>query len=76
MYVNAKEDYLVPLSEELMQKIYDNMPQTYKNDDVHFPDGTISGVNSSGGRGTTRTFTDNAEDEAEKIIEEINRILN
>lgn len=74
--VDVKEDYLVPLSEELMQKIYDNIPKAYKNDDVYFPDGTISRINLSGERGTTRTFIDNAEYEAEKIIEEINHVLN
>ncbi len=71
-----QECYLTPLKDELMQIINDNMPETYRKKVIDFPEDAVWRVNSGGGRGATRTFTDDAEQAAKKIIVEVNQILN
>lgn len=68
--------YLSPLKEELMQIIDENIPDTYKKEEIDFPQGAIWRINASGRRGATRTFTDDAEQEANEIIREIDQIVN
>lgn len=69
--------YLVPLKDELLQMINDNMPEEYKEKDIYFPEGALSAVGTgSGGRGSTRTVTDDAQQEVNQIIDVIDQIVN
>lgn len=71
------EYFLTIFKDELKQSISDNMPAEYKPEsDILFPQGVLTRINPPGGRGgANRTFTDDAEQEFDTLVEHIKAII-
>lgn len=74
-YGDGENEYFLTICRnELKQSILENMPDEFKSEsNILFPQGTLDRINPPGGAG--RTFTDDAEQEFDDVVEQIKKII-